>query len=144
MNKDNLIVSAITPSMIPLVWVTVSPMIEKAIEHSNGELCINEILERLIKKEMILLTVSVESEIIAALTIEKREFPSGKSILNVTTAGGSDLNIWLGKINEVIDELAIEHGCSEIYIIGRAGWIKALKDIGYGKIHTVVSKKLEV
>lgn len=142
MKNEELIVSAITPKMIPLIWDNVSHMVQMAIDHSNGELDLSEIYERLIEKEMIMLTVSIGSKISAALTIEKRSFASGKNILNVTTAGGSDLADWLDTVSPLIDQLAVEHGCSEIYIVGRAGWIRTLKDSGYSKIHTVVSKKV--
>lgn len=128
--------------MIPLLWHTVSHMIQMAIEHSNGEMDLGEVLDRLLKNEMILLTVSEEDNIIAALTVEKRDFPSGKSILNITTAGGADLDLWVDEIDKVTNELAKEHGCSEIYIVGRPGWMRKLKNIGYERIHTVVSKKV--
>jgi len=144
MIKDKVLISAITPKMIPLVWHTVSHMVEMAIEHSNGELYLDDIYKRLLDNEMLLLTVSEGDRIIASLTVEKRDFPSGKRIMNVTTAGGADLHIWMESVNRAIDDLAKEHECSEIYIIGRPGWMRMLKNIGYEKIHTVVSKKIEV
>lgn len=142
MIKDKIIISAITPEMIPLVWHNVRHMVEAAIEYSHGELHIDTIYNRLVDKEMVMLTVSEEDMIVAALTIEKRDFQSGKSILNVTTAGGADLHIWMDQMDPVLVDLAKEHGCEEIYIVGRAGWARALKRKGYGKIHTVVSKKV--
>ena len=142
MIKDKVLISAITPKMIPLVWHSVSHMIQMAIEHSNDELDLCDIKERLENNDMLLLTVSEGDNIVAALTVEKRDFASGKSILNITTAGGADLHLWMNEIDRVTEDLAKEHGCSEIYIVGRPGWMRMLKDIGYGKIHTVVSKKI--
>lgn len=142
MIKDKVLISAITPNMIPLVWHTVAPMIQMAVEYSHGELDLEDILARLTNNEMLLLTVSEGDLIIAALTIEKRDFASGKNILNVTTAGGADLHLWMDQLDPIIDELAREHGCTEIYIVGRPGWMRLLKGIGYEKIHTVVSKKV--
>lgn len=128
--------------MIPLVWVTVAPMIEAAIEYSHGELDLSDIQKRLMDEEMLLLAVSKGKDIVAALTVEKRIFASGKIVMNITTAGGEDLHLWMEKVNSVIDNLALEHKCTEIYIVGRPGWMRMLKNIGYGKIHTVVSKKV--
>ena len=142
MIKDKIIVSAITPKMIPVVWHMVSPMIEMAIEHSNGELDLDHMYKRLLDSEMVLLTISEGDRIVASLTVEKRDFPSGKRIMNITTAGGADLHLWMADLDGIMDQLAIEHGCSEIYIVGRPGWLRLLKDIGYERIHTVVSKKV--
>lgn len=135
-------ISAIKANMLPLVWFEVKPMIQAAVDHSNGELDIDQIKERLLKKEMLLLTVSREDNIVAALTLEVRHFPSGMNILNITTAGGSELHLWMKDVDKVIDDLALQHNCEEVYIVGRPGWEKLLKTQGYNKIHTVVSRKV--
>lgn len=134
--------AAVKPEMIPLVWVTVEPMIQAAVDHSHGELSTEVILQRLLDQEMLLLTVCEGSKIMASVTVEKREFQTGKNILNVTTAGGSDLHIWMKFLDEVLDNLARDYGCEEVVIVGRAGWERMLKNIGYGKLHTVMSRKV--
>jgi hypothetical protein len=137
-------IAAIKPSLIPLVWDVVTPYLVAPIGHSNGELSLDNMYERMIKGELLLLTIAENKNIMAVVTLEKREFATGKNILNVTTAGGSDAHLWIEQLDEVLNNLAKDYDCQEIYIVGRDGWVRLLKDIGYGKIHTVVSKKVEV
>ena len=135
-------IAAIPGRLAPLLWPTISPMIDMAIEHSNGELCNETMLNRIINNDMLLLTVSNDNDIVAVLTLERRDFPSGKSILNITTAGGKDLDLWFEKIDETVCKLAEEQGCQEVYIVGRPGWQRKLKKLNYAPIHSVVSKKV--
>jgi hypothetical protein len=138
-----LVISAIAKELLALVWPKVCPMIESAINHSNGELSIGSVYDKINKSEILLLTISKDGDIIATLTIDKRDFDSGKRIMSVVTAGGSDMRLWIVEVNETLMKLAKEHGCEEIYITGREGWVKVLNEIGYKKIHTTVSMKVE-
>lgn len=142
--KDRVFVGAIKKEIVPIVWPVVLPMLEAPIEHSNGELCIQDMFDRICNGELLLLTIQENEKVVAAVTIEKREFASGKSILNVTTAGGSDMHLWMKLLDTTLNRLAKDYDCEEIYIVGRPGWERMLKNIGYGKVHTVVSKKVEV
>ena len=135
-------ISAVKPELIPVIWPIVKPMLEAPIKYSHNELCIDDMYDRLIKGEMLLLTINKKSEVVAAITCEKRDFPTGKTILNVTTAGGSALQDWFEDLDKVMDRVAKEYGCEEIYIVGRPGWVRVLKNVGYEKIHTVVSRKV--
>lgn len=140
---DQLVVAAIPQNMLKIIWPKVSHMIQVAIDHSNGELTLDSMYERIENAEMLLLTVNEGDRVVATLTIDKRDFESGKKTLNVVTAGGSDMHIWINEVDRVLNELAKEHGCEDIYIIGREGWVRTLKQIGYEKIHTTLSKKVE-
>ena len=137
-----LIVSAIKPEMVPLMWPLVSDMLNGAIDHANGELDEKDVFSRIIKGSMLLVTISQGSDIIAALGLEQRDFGTGKRILNVTLAGGSNAKDWIEQMDDVVHELAKDYKCDEVYIIGRKGWTRVLRDLGYETIHTVVSKKV--
>ena len=137
-----MIISAISVKLLPIVWPQIEPMLSKAVAHSNGEICISDIYERSISGDMLILTASSDDEILVALAIEKREFATGKAVLNVTLAGGERLKEWMEEIDKSLVQLAKDYNCSELYIVGRNGWDRALKHIGYGRVHTVVSKKI--
>ncbi len=142
MIKDKVVISAIKAEMIDLMWPKLQPMVDVAVEYSKGELSTENIKGRLESGDMIALAVTEEGNLIACLTIEKRVFQSGKNILNVTTAGGCDMHLWISDVDEVLDNLAREHGCEDVYIVGRSGWVRTLKDQGYEKTHTVLSRKV--
>lgn len=135
-------IAAVNQQMLPLVWVTVEPLIKAAIGKSNGELDVDDMRARMQRNEMVLLVIYEEGAITTALTLEKTTFASGKKILNVTTAGGTGLEKWMGLVNTTLDDLARDHECEEIYIVGRAGWVRKLKALGFGVVHTTVSRKV--
>ena len=140
--KERVIVSAAKKEMVPMLWPLVSGLLQKAINHSNGEMTPVDVLERMCAGSMLLVTITEGEKIVTALALEQRSFSSGKKVLNLTLAGGEDLHKWMHQLDEITQNLAKDYGCDEIYIVGRAGWVRALRDIGFNKIHTVVTKKV--
>lgn len=140
--KEELKVAAITKEMIPIMWPLVEEKLSRAVAHSNGELSSDQVMKDMMSGKMLLITVSNDEGIVAALALEQRDFPTGKRILNITLAGGSDSAEWIEQIDDITQKLAKDYKCDEVYIIGRKGWVRALKSIGYEVIHTVVGKKV--
>ena len=140
--KEKFTVSAIKKELIQLVWPVVEGFLQQAVDHSNGEMCIEDVFKRLIKGNMLLVTISVESDIVAAIAIEQRNFGSGKRVLNLTLLGGSEMEHWMDEFSDIADKLAKDYKCDEIYIVGRKGWVRALRSYGFETVHTVVSRKV--
>lgn len=142
------IISAIPADYVEMMWPTLEPHIQAGIDHSNGELDILEIRAGLMNKAILGLAVNRvpdangNSELVCLLTLEKRIFPSGKKVLNVTTAGGKELNHWKDKALEAIYSIGREHEQDEVYIVGRQGWARELKKDGFKHIHTVIGRPL--
>lgn len=64
---------------------------------------------------------------------------------------GRRFNIWVaaGDMDELITEMypsfeakARELGCKSMTITGRRGWVRAMKDVGFKEVATVVAKEL--
>lgn len=140
--SEKITVSVVNPQMLEVIWPSAKDMVELAIEHSNKELTIDSIYDRLLIGEMLLITVLEEDKMVAALTIEKNIYPSEKEVILVTAAGGADMYLWIDKAMELVERIAKQQGCEEIYIIGRTGWAKVLKQKNFDVIHTVLSKKV--
>lgn len=139
---DTITVSAVNPKMVGAIWPMVQGLIEQALKYSNKEMTLDSVFKKIEDSEMALIVVLENSKVMAALTVENNNFPSGKKVLNITTAGGADMHMWLDQALEVCEGIAAQHGCDEIYVIGRSGWSKALKSKGFETIHTVMSKKV--
>lgn len=139
---DTITVSAVNPKMVGAIWPMVQGLIEQALKYSNKEMTLDSVFKKIEDSEMALIVVLENSKVMAALTVENNNFPSGKKVLNITTAGGADMHLWLDQALEVCEEIAAQHGCDELYVIGRSGWSKALKSKGFDTIHTVMSKKV--
>jgi hypothetical protein len=144
-HTEKVLVSAIRPALVDSLWYKVAPLIEKAIEHSNGELDLINMYDKIMENDMLLLVVSEgKDNIMAAVTLEKRDFATGKTILNICTAGGSDMHLWVDKVLDIAEQMAKDFGCEDVYIVGRGGWQRQLKKNGYEVVHTVLKKKVRI
>lgn len=140
--KEQFTVAAIKPENVVFMWPIVKSMLARAITHSNGEIEIDEILKRAIDGEVLIVTISEEKEVVAAIAIEQRDFNSGKRILNLTLVGGNNMSSWMDKFSEIANNLAKDYNCDEIYIVGRPGWTRTLRRLGFETIHTIVARKV--
>ena len=141
--KEQFTVAAIKPENVVYMWPVVKGMLERAIAHSNGEITSEGVLKSAIEGETLLVTISEEKEVVAAIAIEQRNFDSGLRILNLTLVGGNEMASWMDKFSEIADNLARDYKCDEIYIIGRPGWVRTLRRLGFEAVHTTVSRKVE-
>lgn len=124
-------------------WNQIAPFLEKGIEFSNGEICIESIKEKLIDREIMLSVVFKDEQMIAAVTFEQITFDTGKRVLNIQLAGGDYLDEWFAQMEQLANDLAKHYSCEDIYIIGRKGWVKQMKRLGYSEVHTVLHKEVK-
>lgn len=137
-----MIIRIPTPEQILSCWDEVSPFIQKAVDESNGELTIEDIKEKVARKEIIIATVFDNAQLAAAVSFELITFPSGKRTLHIQCAGGGDMSDWFEDMDKIANELAKKHDCSDIYIIGRKGWERQLKGLNYKHAHTIISREV--
>lgn len=142
MIKSKAVIAAVKPEFVDIMWRDLKPLINMAIDHSNGELDIDGMKQMAIDGDILILTIYEDKNLVAVLTLERRDFQTGKSIVNITTAGGADIHLWMDDALAVIEELAKEQGCTEIYIVGRPGWQRMLKARNFKTIHTTVCRKI--
>lgn len=119
-------------SEIESIWHEVAPLIESALEHSNGKLTLSSIKRALKKKDM---QLWVDGENIGITRID--DYPA-KRVCTVMVGAGNDLTIFEKGI-KVIEAWARAKGCDSIEVWGRKGWIRVL---GYTHIHEAIGKDL--
>lgn len=102
------------------------------------------IQKRIENKEIAVCTIfdSELRKIIAVVTFEMTSFDSGMKILTIQCAGGERMDEWIPQIDAISLSMAHRHGCQKVYIVGRKGWERKLRDIGYEHAHTVLSKEV--
>lgn len=123
-----------------MYWPKLEGFINGAVGHSHEELHLPTIKQTAEDGDVILLSVESEGKVYAAMTIEKITFSTGKRIMHIMTVGGENMSEWLSDAIGVLDKIAKDHNCSEIYGIGRAGWVKTLSSHGYEVLHTTLRK----
>lgn len=128
--------------ILDAVWPEVEPYFQLAVDESNGEIDIKSIKSKVLKKELLVATIFEDGDLIAVCSFEITNFESGKRVLSIHTAGGSKQELWVKKIDEMASELAKMHNCSHVYIIGRKGWEKIMKPLGYNHTNTIIAKEV--
>lgn len=126
----NVFLLEVNPDNLDYVWDRVKIILQPAVD--RNETLVIENVYLLIKNNLIKLYIAIdnESKIFAAFAIEKVKGLS-KSHLRVVLAAGEPMKDWIDELIELMDRLTKECGYEFYEMIGRHGWKKVLKNIGY-------------
>lgn len=135
-------ISGITSDKIEDVWPICKEYIDLGNSKSRDEMDVEDIYDRLLHTQMQLWLVFDEnSEVISCLTTEVILYPQKKTC-RIVTLGGKDLDLWVDKFLDTLEEWAIQAGCEAIETSCRKGFIKKLEKFGYEHTYTVLGKEL--
>ena len=126
MDISRLKAQIVQPEDIAYIWEDVSPLIEMARKHSEGELETDDFLEPLTHGDMQLWIATEDNNMHSAMVTQIVPYPQ-KQILRVILIAGSDFKR-LYEFNDMIESFAIKTGCSAMELWGRKGWKKMLPD----------------
>lgn len=138
---DNVI-AAISQKDATSVWHKMAPLIQKGIERGNEEYDIDDIWVGIMEGEYIPIVVIDDDkplELKAVIIINLILYPK-KRVLNIGLSGGFDIDSWLSEFMNVVTRLGHCKGVQSIYIQGRDGWSRKMKEFGFNKIYTVCEK----
>lgn len=121
-------------------WEWVKPMLSRAIEMNRGEFTLADIYQRIQDRDMQLWGIH-NGEIKACFVTEVIQYPRKKYVRGVIL-GGDNMENWLQLMADSMDEFARQQGANGVELLGRRGWVKALKKHGYSEYETVISKEL--
>lgn len=139
MEPDNLIIAAVPQTMLDLVWDRVVPHLEKPIALSHGEVTLESIKKRLLSGDVLLITVSRGTEIIAVNTVEVRTCESGLRALFIPLIGGSEMDEWMDRFLDIVKAIAKDFNCTELRgIAARKGWMRKLAPLGWSEVSTII------
>ena len=131
---------AIEPGKIDSIWKQVKPHIEAALYYTKGEISSEQIKDKLLKGEDLLL-LAIEDGILASIVCEIVQTATIK-VCHIVTCGGVRADVWLDKWHETIVPLAKEQGCKRISLSGRKGWEKKLGKYGFKHAYTTLDQEL--
>ena len=123
-------------------WGEISSLLQKAIDYSNGEIDVNILHQRINEGAVMVAVVFDSRKLVAVSTFEQIEFDTGKRVLNIQLAGGENVESWFEHIEALAYSLAKRYECDDVYIIGRKGWVKKMKHLGYSEVHTILHKEV--
>ena len=123
----SLYISGIPSDRINEVWEDCEPYIEMGNGKSRDEMSVMDIYKRLSEARMQLwLVFDDDREIISVLTTEIIEYPR-KTTCRIVTLGGQDLDLWVEKLLDTLEQWALENNLvNEIWNLeeGIDGWSK--------------------
>ena len=126
MGKTRLKAQIVQPEDVAYIWEEVSPLIEMARKHSEGELETDDFLEPLTHGDMQLWIATEDNNMHSAMVTQIVPYPQ-KQILRVILIAGSDFKR-LYEFNDIIESFSIRTGCSAMELWGRKGLKKMLPD----------------
>ena len=135
----NCRVALVNSEDIGLVWDEVTPLIEKALLHAEGELVPEDIKKHLDEGDLRLWVALKGQEILASMVTEIIEYPR-KRIVRVITLAGKDMNMWYDFL-PMIEGYAVKNGCSSLEAWTRKGMTRKLKDWKHS--YDIITKDLK-
>lgn len=122
LSLDN-VVTRVPSEDVEFIWSQVAPLLEKALDETYT---IKDILYGLANDRMQLFISWNDNKVESAVVTEIAQYPQSK-VLRYFLAGGTNLDNWLERIQEVIEKFAKKENCTHLEVAGRKGWVRKLK-----------------
>ena len=125
------------------VWHLVEDHLSRGLEHSYGELDLDDIYESIEDKTMQLWIAVKEDpkDIVASMVTEVIDYPQMK-VARMVVIGGGHMDDWLPFMSTVMKWASLE-GCDRLEGLARDGWIRTLKDYGFKKLYSLIGVDLK-
>lgn len=129
-------------SPMQAMWPMIEPLLQKAVEFSDGKTTLRETAADLMaKRKQLWVVVNEDKKIVSAAVSMLQKFESGLVLATIVLLGGESGN--LSDILELRSEFEVwakTEGCSRVDMFSRKGWPKKLPD--YKLVAYVMSKDL--
>lgn len=125
-------------SPVDNLWPVIGPLLEKAVEHSNGYTTIDyELGELKALRKQLWAIVTEDRGISAAGVTSLLKTSTGLLIANIELLGGDNMKAWFA-LKDQFETWATNEGCNEVRMFARKGWARELPDY---KIRSYVMSK---
>ena len=131
-------IAAIPQMLVETIWDRLTPHIERVVKIVDEETTIEHVKNKAISGDLLILAICKDVDIIAAITLDIRDFDTGMKALYIPMLGGDEFFEWYEQAFEIIKTIAKSFGCSQIRAAGRRGWPRALKSIGWEEQYTII------
>lgn len=124
-------VTAVPVEALSVVWPSAEKLLSKAIARSNGRYSSTAVLHELLNRDLALWFVMRGEDIQAAYTTRVVQYPTGTNGLVVDWLGGEEMSAWLPLVVDSLKRYGADVGCDHVELVGRSGWLRALKSLGW-------------
>lgn len=124
------------PEHRPALWDTVEPLLQKAVDRSDGLLTIDGVKDAILSGRWQLWIVWDGETICAAGATEVNNYTCF-----VWAFGGENMSDWF-PLHQELEAWAKLIGCKSIHFFGRLGWERVMRPEGYERRMVVMRKEL--
>lgn len=124
------------------MWRFAEPFIKRALDHTFGEVSIEDMKRLCLSRDMQLWMVLKGDRVVGAGTTMIIFHPQMK-VCRIVALSGADFKAWMDVAHMSIEVWAAEQGCVGIECYVRKGFVQELKEIGYKHQYSVVHKSLK-
>ncbi len=131
-------VKAIPAANLKAFWPIVAPMLAPAVRQSGGRVTMATLYRGLTEHRFVLwVALNEKNETAAALTTHIASYPARK-MLSIDFVGGDEMAGWLPTASDTFRRYASDTGLDGVEGGGRAGWVRALRKLGWTQSLVVV------
>lgn len=129
-------------SPLETMWPMIEPLLQKAVDYSDGKTTLKETASDLMaKRKQLWIVIDEDKKIISAAVSMLQKFESGLVLATIVLLGGEG-----GDLNDILDlrsefeTWAKTEGCNRVDMFSRKGWAKKLPD--YKLVAYIMSKEI--
>lgn len=132
---------ALTPAEVQYSWKSVlEPKITAAVVHTCGELTAEDVYDNLMRNEMFAWVVYRGSKVDAVLVLQPIQMLHFR-VCRIVVISGEGFEEWK-HFEAFIEHWARGMNCQFVDGLGRAGWGKFAKQLGYDHQYSIYRKKI--
>lgn len=121
----------------------VTALIEAALEYSHQPADnIREIMSEVAAGNAHILEIKIMGQLRGVAVVQRSDTVNGP-YLNVWTLGGTDLDDWVGDLNDFLTGWAKIRGLEGVMCGGRPGWRKVLKRLGWQEQAVIMTRAVQ-
>lgn len=124
------------------IWRFAEPFIKRALDHTFGEVSIEDMKRLCLSRDMQLWMVLKDNRVVGAGTTMIIYHPQMK-VCRIVALSGTEFKQWKDVAHMGIELWAAEQGCVAVECYVRRGFIPALQEIGYKHQYSVAHKSLK-
>lgn len=126
---DEVMMMEVRPEELDCNWIKIADILKPAVER-NETMTLKDVYFLIKNKQAKLYVAVKKGQVFAAFLVERVKGLS-KSYLRVVLAAGEPMREWIDTFIKMMDGLSRRENVTFYEMIGRPGWKRALKDIGY-------------
>lgn len=112
---------------VDVFWEKVKDWVDSAVQQSKGRHTLDTTYSFLKTGQMTMFLIYIKEKLCAVYVVQKVIYPA-KNVLGILFCGGSKIIKNIKTIEDFFVKYAKQEECSDLEIIGRKGWGKAIKD----------------